>query len=54
MKYEAKQFFADNIFPFIFLNEICFILVQISLEFVPNWQLVSIGSYNGFMPISMS
>ena len=37
----------NNIFPFIFLYEICCILIQIPRS---NWQLASIGLVNDLVP----
>ena len=46
------RYFADDIFKCIFLNEIVFISIIISLKFIPNGPISnsSIGSDNGMAP----
>ena len=39
--------FAYNISEYIFMDEMFAILIQISLNFVPNWPQISIGPGNG-------
>ena len=49
-----QRHFADDLFESIFLNKTIWILIKISLKFVPkgpvNNVLDSIGSYNGLTP----
>ena len=42
--------FPDDIFKYIFLNEILWISIKISLKFVPRGPINNVGSDNGLAP----